>query len=230
MRFMFFFYPALAATLEERKRMRPIARHTEPWQKMFDEVAELSRMAEDLGFEAVTFPEHHLHTEGAEMGSLPVLTQYVINQTERIKVGPIGYVLPGWNPLRLALEIAWLDQLTKGCTFVGFARGYQARWLNAMAQKVNIGASAISTMQEDIDARNPNKQPLPSSECTTDRLEKAHFALVGTTSDIRREMDLLVETANPEWFIWQSDQGYLPLDQVKRMLQRFGKEILPHYV
>jgi UDP-N-acetyl-D-mannosaminuronic acid transferase (WecB/TagA/CpsF family) len=46
------------------------------------------------------------------------------------------------------------------------------------------------------------------------RLEKAHFALVGTTSDIRREMDLLVETANPEWFIWQSDQGYLPLEQV----------------
>ncbi len=63
MKFMFFFYPALAATLEERKRLRPIARHTEPWQKMFAEVAELSRMAEDLGFDAVTFPEHHLHTE-----------------------------------------------------------------------------------------------------------------------------------------------------------------------
>jgi len=63
-----------------------------------------------------------------------------------------------------------------------------------------------------------------------ERLEKAHFALVGTTSDIRREMDLLVDTANPEWFIWQSDQGYLPLDTVKHLLQRFGKEILPHYL
>lgn len=63
-----------------------------------------------------------------------------------------------------------------------------------------------------------------------ERLEKAHFALVGTTADIRREMDLLVETANPEWFIWQSDQGYLPLEQVKQILKRFGKEILPHYV
>ena len=46
-----------------------------------------------------------------EIGSLPVLTQHVIHNTKRIKVGPIGYVLPGWNPLRLALEIAWLDQL-----------------------------------------------------------------------------------------------------------------------
>ena len=34
----------------------------------------------------------------------------------------------------------------------------------------------------------------------------------------------------PEWFIWQSDQGYLPLDDMKRMLERFGKNILPHYV
>jgi len=75
------------------------------------------------------------------MGSLPVLTQHVINHTKRIKVGPIGYVLPGWNPMRLALEIAWLDQLTKGRTFVGFARGYQTRWLNQMAQKIHVGAT-----------------------------------------------------------------------------------------
>jgi len=44
------------------------------------------------------------------------------SDTEAAKVDPVGYVLPGWSPLRLALEIAWLDQLTKGCTFVGFAR------------------------------------------------------------------------------------------------------------
>ena len=42
-------------------------------------------------------------------------------------------------------------------------------------------------------------------------------------------MDLLVDAANPEWFIWQGDQGYLPLDEVKRVLERFGNEVLPHY-
>jgi hypothetical protein len=40
-------------------------------------------------------------------------------------------------------------------------------------------------------------------------------------------MDLLVETANPLWFIWQGDQGSLPLGTVKRLLPRFGTEILP---
>ena len=95
------------------------------------------------------FPEHHLHSEGIEIGSLPVLTQHVIHNTKRIKVGPIGYVLPGWNPLRLALEIAWLDQLTKGRTFVGFARGYQTRWLNQMAQKIHVSATSSDRSETD---------------------------------------------------------------------------------
>src|SRR5262245_37396295 len=154
MKFMYFFLPTLPATMDERQALRPIAMQPERWQRMIEEVVEISQFAEDLGFAAVCFPEHHLHSEGLEIGGLPTLYQHVIHNTKRIKVGPIGYVLPGWNPLRLALEIAWLDQLTKGRTFVGFARGYQARWLNPMAQKLHVGASAISTMQPDIDARN----------------------------------------------------------------------------
>ncbi|HVA69148.1 MAG TPA: LLM class flavin-dependent oxidoreductase [Candidatus Binataceae bacterium] len=152
MKFMYFFLPSLPATLEERKKLRPLAMHPERWQQMIEEVTELSQFAEEVGFDAVAFPEHHLHSEGIEMGSLPVLTQHVIHNTKRIKVGPIGYVLPGWNPLRLALEIAWLDQLTKGRTHIGFARGYQARWLNQMAQLVHV--SATTSDKSEIDRVN----------------------------------------------------------------------------
>src|SRR5262245_56974300 len=149
MKFMYFFLPTLPATFEERRRLRPIASQPERWQRMIEQVTELARLAEDVGFDAVTFPEHHLHSEGIELGSLPVLTQHVIHNTKHIRVGPIGYVLPGWNPLRLALEIAWLDQLTKGRTFVGFARGYQTRWLNQMAQKVDVTATLSDKSEAD---------------------------------------------------------------------------------
>jgi len=149
MKFMFFFLPTLPATLAERKQLRPIAMHPDRWQKMIEEVVEISQLAEEVGFEAVAFPEHHLHSEGMEMGSLPILTQKVLQNTKRIKAGPIGYVLPGWNPLRLALEIAWLDQLTKGRTIVGFARGYQARWLNQMAQLVHASATTSDKSETD---------------------------------------------------------------------------------
>lgn len=144
--------PALPATLEERERLRPIAHRTERWQRLFKEIIEVAKMADDLGFEAITAAEHHLATEGLEVGSVPSLFLYIAMQTRNIKVGPVGYVLPGWNPLRLAIETAWLDQLTEGRTIVGMARGYQARWLNSMAQKLHIQSTASD--QSEIDQAN----------------------------------------------------------------------------
>jgi alkanesulfonate monooxygenase SsuD/methylene tetrahydromethanopterin reductase-like flavin-dependent oxidoreductase (luciferase family) len=86
------------------------------------------------------------------MGAPPEFLLYVALHTKRIQVGPIGYVLPGWDPLRLAVTTAWLDQLTHGRSFVGFARGYQQRWLNQMAQKVHI--SATTSDQSTLDETN----------------------------------------------------------------------------
>jgi alkanesulfonate monooxygenase SsuD/methylene tetrahydromethanopterin reductase-like flavin-dependent oxidoreductase (luciferase family) len=407
MKFMFFFLPTIPATLEERRALRPIANRTDRWQQMIDEVVKISQQAEDLGFDAVGFPEHHLHSEGIEIGSLPLLTQHVIHNTKRIKVGPIGYVLPGWNPLRLALEIAWLDQLTKGRTFVGLARGYQARWLNQMAQKIHVGATlsdksetdrinreafeevfrflklawadepfrfegkhyeypspqegtpwppheftrrygfpgevdeegriqkisvvpkpyqkphpplfqAFSMSEETVrwcareaitptilisqppqlrklveayqeEARKAGRQlrlgdnigvlrtvymaenhaqaqklaeagqcgfafreffyhfgffeawrepaddvkfgkkPLPAEEANVARMERADFAYIGSVDEVKRKIDALVENAHPEWFVWQGDQGLMPLDEVKRQVDLFGKELLPRY-
>src|SRR5579875_154083 len=144
--------PALPATLEERAAERPIAHRTERWQRMFKEIVEVARIADDLGFEAITVAEHHLASEGLEVGSVPSLFLYIAMHTRNIKVGPVGYVLPGWNPLRLAVETAWLDQLTQGRTIVGMARGYQARWLNSMAQQLHIQSTASD--QGEIDQAN----------------------------------------------------------------------------
>jgi len=79
--------------------LRPIANLTERWQQMIAELVELARMADDLGFEMAAFPEHYLHTEGLEMGSTPALFMHLIDQTSRIKVGPIGYVPPSWSTI-----------------------------------------------------------------------------------------------------------------------------------
>jgi len=86
---------------------------------------------------------------------------------------------------------------------------------------------AFRLPEDDIKYKD---QKLPREEATMERFEKKHFALTGNASDVRKEMDLLVEAANPEWFIWQGDQGYLPVDDVKRMLERFGTEVMPHYL
>jgi hypothetical protein len=48
--------------------------------------------------------------------------------------------------------------------------------------------------------------------------------------DIRRQMDALVENVNPEYFMWQGDQGLLPIDEVKRQIELFGTKVIPHYL
>ena len=117
LKFLLFLLPTIPATLADRKKLRPIAYHSDRWQAMFQEVVELVQFAEELGLDAVAFPEHHLHSEGFEMGAPPEFLLYVALHTKRIQVGPIGYVLPGWDPLRLAVTTAWLDQLTHGRSF-----------------------------------------------------------------------------------------------------------------
>ena len=154
MKFILFLLPTLPGSLAERKRLRPLASRTDRWQAMFDEVVELAQLAEEVGFDAIAFPEHHLHTEGFEVGGPPEFLLYVALHTKQIQVGPIGYVLPGWDPLRLAITTAWLDQLTKGRSFVGLARGYQSRWLDQMAQKVLLTATMSDpAMLDDANRR-----------------------------------------------------------------------------
>jgi alkanesulfonate monooxygenase SsuD/methylene tetrahydromethanopterin reductase-like flavin-dependent oxidoreductase (luciferase family) len=74
------------------------------------------------------------------------------------------------------------------------------------------------------------KIPLPASEVTAERIQRVKFASLGTVDDVRRGLDELVEKANPEWFVWQGDQGFLPKDEVKRQIELFGKKLLPRYV
>jgi len=74
------------------------------------------------------------------------------------------------------------------------------------------------------------KALLPPSEWSVDRMEKAHYLFMGSESDIRRKMDELIEASNPEYFMWNFDQGFLPMDVMKEQLKLFGEKILPHYV
>ncbi len=84
-------------------------------------------------------------------------------------------------------------------------------------------------MPEDEAKYPTGKVMLPASEVSMERLDRNKFAYAGTVADVRQEMDAMVENVHPEWFVWQSDQGFLAKDKVKRQLETFGKEILPRY-
>jgi alkanesulfonate monooxygenase SsuD/methylene tetrahydromethanopterin reductase-like flavin-dependent oxidoreductase (luciferase family) len=150
MKFMLHITPAVPASPIERERLRPIAHRTDKTQQMLGEMVELAQLAEELGFSAVTYSEHHFYTEGLESGGTP--TPHLINllhHTKRIKVGPVGFVLPTWDPIRLALDVAWADQMSRGRVLVGLARGVFPRWVNVLGQKYGIQPGALGAEAEE---------------------------------------------------------------------------------
>src|SRR5262249_59971484 len=51
---------------------------------------------------------------------------YIGQRTRRMRIGTAAVILPVWQPLRLAEEIAVLDNLIDGRFMCGVGRGYQA--------------------------------------------------------------------------------------------------------
>ena len=125
------------------------------YDQMLSELTAQSRLADALGYDSISFTEHHFHAEGFELSNNPVLLDlYVGMQTQRIRVGQLGVVLPANNPLRVAEDIAMLDRMTGGRANAGFARGYQRRWVDIMAQQTHGIHGAQPHQHDAIDEAN----------------------------------------------------------------------------
>jgi alkanesulfonate monooxygenase SsuD/methylene tetrahydromethanopterin reductase-like flavin-dependent oxidoreductase (luciferase family) len=150
MKFVFHILPAYPATPEERQRLAPIAHRTDKTQQMLDEMLDITQHCEDIGFDAVTFSEHHFYTEGCEAGATPTphLIRLLLN-TKRIKIGPLGFVLPTWDPIRLALDVAWADQMSKGRALCGLARGVFPRWVNVLGQHYGVEPGGVGASADE---------------------------------------------------------------------------------
>ena len=131
-----FYLPSIGSRAEIEAGMAGM--RADLYQRMLRELSEQIRLADDLGYDSVSFTEHHFHIEGFEVSNNPVLLDlYFAMQTKRIRVGQLGIVLPASNPIRVAEDIAMLDHMTGGRACAGFARGYQRRWVDIMAQQTH---------------------------------------------------------------------------------------------
>jgi alkanesulfonate monooxygenase SsuD/methylene tetrahydromethanopterin reductase-like flavin-dependent oxidoreductase (luciferase family) len=93
-------------------------------QAIIHEHLEEVQLADELGFDTVWLAEHHFSHYGVA-GSPLLMGAAVAERTQRITIGTAVLVLPFYNPLRLAEEIATLDVLSRGRVIVGCGRGYQ---------------------------------------------------------------------------------------------------------
>jgi alkanesulfonate monooxygenase SsuD/methylene tetrahydromethanopterin reductase-like flavin-dependent oxidoreductase (luciferase family) len=89
-----------------------------------DHLREQVTLAEELGFDAVWMGEHHFGPY--HLGDLPnpiLVGADLAARTSRIRIGQMANIAVWWHPIRLAEDLAILDNLTRGRIDVGFGRG-----------------------------------------------------------------------------------------------------------
>lgn len=149
-------YPMIPARDEaDRMAKAPIGRDRDLYHEVLHDWTDLVRLADDLGVWGISTIEHHLHSEGYEVGPNPgVLNGYWASIVKQAHIGALGYVMATQDPIRVAEETAILDHLTKGRYFVGLARGYQSRWANILGQH----SQAVATLGDKSDEDHLNRK------------------------------------------------------------------------
>src|SRR5712675_566709 len=133
-----FYLPSIGSRAEIEAGMAGM--NPDFYQRMLKELSEQIRLGDALGYDSVSFTEHHFHIEGFELSNNPVLLDlYFAMQTKRIRVGQ---------------DIAMLDHMTGGRANAGFARGYQRRWVDVMAQQTHGIHGALPHQHDEIDNAN----------------------------------------------------------------------------
>jgi alkanesulfonate monooxygenase SsuD/methylene tetrahydromethanopterin reductase-like flavin-dependent oxidoreductase (luciferase family) len=93
-----------------------------PVSRQYAERIDFVAAAERAGFYCYHVAEHH--ATPLNMAPVPGIFLGALAQaTSKIRLGPLGYLLPLYSPLRLIEEICILDQMSEGRLDVGVGRG-----------------------------------------------------------------------------------------------------------
>ena len=140
--------------------------HLFPWaenksqEEVLRDTIDLTTLSEDLGFESVWLAEHHFSRYGLGSAVL-TLAAALAGVTKRLRIGTAVVVLPFYNPITLAEEVATVDLISGGRFHFGVGRGYQ--WSEFHQFNIPLEESR-ARFEEAIDIM---KRPGPKTLSTT---------------------------------------------------------------
>ncbi|WP_329459887.1 LLM class flavin-dependent oxidoreductase [Streptomyces sp. NBC_01497] len=148
MKSILFYLPTVGSHAQVLRGMSGV--NPQNYQNMLRQLTQQAQAADELGYWGLSFTEHHFHVEGFEVSNNPImLGLYLAMQTKHIRVGQMANILPFHNPVRLAEDLAMLDHMAHGRTFVGIARGFQKRWAEIMGQVYGVGGTLSDAGEND---------------------------------------------------------------------------------
>ncbi|MEM7540665.1 MAG: LLM class flavin-dependent oxidoreductase [Pseudomonadota bacterium] len=119
--------------------------------RLIDELVEQAEHCEAVGFDGFFFTEHHQQEDGY-LPSPVLLAGMIGMRTQRMKVGTCVLLAPLYHPIRLAEDIAVIDQATKGRMVAAVGIGYQPLDFDAFGvpvkQRVRRTEEAVEIMRK----------------------------------------------------------------------------------
>ena len=127
-----------------------VERHGGDLAALYEDRLRLLEYADGAGFYAYHVAEHH----GTPLSMAPspsLLLAAAAQRTANLRLGPLCYILPLYDPLRLIEEICMLDQLSRGRLEVGIGRGVSNIELNFFGVEI---AEARERFEETLEVLN----------------------------------------------------------------------------
>jgi alkanesulfonate monooxygenase SsuD/methylene tetrahydromethanopterin reductase-like flavin-dependent oxidoreductase (luciferase family) len=93
--------------------------------EIYEQRLRMLEIADRSGFFCYHLAEHQM-TPLSLAPSPGIFLSAAIQHTSRLRLGPMGYLLPLYNPIRLVQEICMLDQMSRGRLEIGDGRGISA--------------------------------------------------------------------------------------------------------
>jgi alkanesulfonate monooxygenase SsuD/methylene tetrahydromethanopterin reductase-like flavin-dependent oxidoreductase (luciferase family) len=129
-------------------------------RRMMEEMFEQATLADELGFDWISFSEHHYAPLLIPTPSPSIFAAAAIQRIRRAKIALFGPILPLHNPIHVAEEIAMLDVLSGGRLLLLFLRGvpYELR-----AFSVNMDETRAMTQEATLLILRALTDPQPFS-------------------------------------------------------------------
>jgi len=105
-------------------------------------IIEQARLAEEVGLDSVWLSEHHGAADGYLPSLLPIASA-ILASTTRLVVGTAVLLAPFHNPLRLAEDVAVLDQLSGGRFILGMGTGWRRSEFRAFGADMSTRGKAL---------------------------------------------------------------------------------------
>ncbi len=131
--------------------MTPHARYEQLWREL--------ELCDALGFDYGFCVEHHFTPYESWMSAPSLYTVGAGARTKKMRVGPMGYIVPLYHPLRLAEEIAIIDQMLGGRMEVGLVPGIMGSYFEPFGLDYGFRKSPTLEYPAYLDAAYGETQP-----------------------------------------------------------------------